>query len=159
LAALALFVLPRHLLVNWTPSLPVGLYAVNYSPLPAKGALVTACPPGPLAAEALARRYLTRGSCPAGTMPMLKSVVAVPGDRVAVELDGVWINGKLLAHSSPFKEDRAGRPLSATRFRGRIPEGSVWLYGNHPRSWDSRYFGPLPTTSITHTLDELLVLP
>ena len=43
--------------------------------------------------------------------------------------------GKALTHT------RQGVPLSPSSFEGEIPANCYWVKGDHPRSYDSRYFG------------------
>lgn len=157
LAAGVMLVAPAFLRINFTRSLPVGLYALA-SDRPIRGSLVEVCPPAALARQALARRFLSPGRCPAGTEPLLKILAGEAGDQVAVDSAGVLINGLLLDGSAPLALDRFGRPLLPTSFHGRIPAGYVWLQATHPRSWDSRYFGPVPRRSITAVLRPLLTV-
>ncbi len=74
---------------------------------------------------------------------LLKVVAGVPGDDVAVSVDGVAVNGCLLPDSRPNARDRVGRRISPwPRGDYRLGWGKVWLYAGNPRSWDSRYWGP-----------------
>lgn len=128
--------------VNWTPSLPVGLYLVKAPGTPQRGEIVEACLPDGAAHFALQRGYIGPGVCEDGTMPVLKPVAAVPGDTVEVRRDGVHVNGELVV-PPPLEIDGEGRPLPPT-LEGtyQVPEGRVWLLSAHEsRSFDSRYFG------------------
>lgn len=40
-----------------------------------------------------------------------------------------------------LKRTSRGEPLKAFEYTGQIPEGKVFLLGDHERSFDSRYFG------------------
>jgi type IV secretory pathway protease TraF len=46
--------------------------------------------------------------------------------------------------------DSAGRPLPHVAWgKRRVAAGQVWLFGfNDRRSWDSRYFGPVPLANV-----------
>ena len=135
---------PTGLYVNVTPSLPYGLYRATSAP-PAPGRLARSCLPEEASALALARGYLTAGDCPHGTALVAKVVVAVGGDLVEVRPGGTLVNGVPLPASAPAPRDRGGRALPAAYGRHRLAEGEVWLYsGYHARSWDSRYYGPVP---------------
>lgn len=158
LSLAALVGLPRHLRINWTASLPRGLYAVTGSSI-GRSRLVAVCPPSAVSREAIARGYLLPGSCPAGSQPLLKLVAGVAGDQVATGPDGVRINGALLEASAPRLADSHGRPMASTAFRGTLPARQVWLHAPNPRSWDSRYFGPLPDEAVVSTLTPLWTLP
>ncbi len=158
LAFLCLVVLPQYLRINWTSSLPRGLYAVTKAAI-VRAQLVAVCPPPAVARRAVSRGYLLAGSCPTGNQPLLKLVAGVAGDQVAIEADGVHINGALLEASVPRAVDSQGRPMAATRFRGTVPPRHVWLHAPSLRSWDSRYFGPLPAKSVVSSLTPLWTLP
>jgi type IV secretory pathway protease TraF len=41
--------------------------------------------------------------------------------------------------------------------RRRVAPGEVWLFGFHnPRSWDARYFGPVPLSGVRGVLQPIL---
>ena len=96
------------------------------------------------------RHYLGAGSCPDGSEPVVKVLAAVAGDRVEVTADAVLVNGVRLPHSRPLDRDRGGRellPFAAGEHR--LEPGEVWLYSPYEeRSWDSRYFGPVPRRAV-----------
>lgn len=70
---------------------------------------------------------------------LTKRVACLAGDRL--EFDGIRhaCNGKLLG--AVLSETRKGAPLVPFRFNGVIPSGKMFVVGDHPRSYDSRYFG------------------
>jgi conjugative transfer signal peptidase TraF len=80
--------------------------------------------------------------------PLLKAIVALPGDVVTVSTAGVRVNdGPLLPHSAPLSHATNGQPLPQRVGTWRLT--GVWLYGaDSPRSFDSRYFGAVPVTSL-----------
>ena len=123
-----------------------------------RGTLVAACLPHAIAGEGLTRGYLRRGDCPAGAEPVAKLIGALPGDAVTVEPEGVAVNGVKLRDSRTAVSDSAGRPLAHVPFGPRkVRSGEVWLFGfNDSRSWDSRYFGPVPIASIRGSLKPIL---
>lgn len=130
--------------VNTTPSLPRGLYWVQ-SQKPHKGSLVLFCPPNSqIFREAKARGYLSAGFCASGSEALLKRIVAVEGDQVAMSEQGVTVNGQRLARSAPLKTDPAGRPLPVFKAERTLAAGQVLLMADsHPQSFDGRYFGPV----------------
>ena len=86
--------------LNLTESEPLGWYRLR--PLDVgqaihRGAKVELCPP--LWVTPRAFPFYLSGDCPGGGMPMLKTVVAIPGDHVVVNLRGVRINGRELPNS------------------------------------------------------------
>ena len=62
---------------------------------------MAAClPPDSGAAQlAVERGYLPTGQCPGGFAPLLKQIVAIPGDTVTLTDEQVWINEILLRDS------------------------------------------------------------
>ncbi len=141
---------PMGLRVNTTPSIPVGLYRVSRAPV-AKGAYVMFCPPRTRAfAVAKQRGYVGAGPCPGGYGYLMKKVLAAKADRVSFAVDGVRVNGALLAFSAPMRADQAGRALPRYRARSRcLGAGEVLLMSEVSRtSFDARYFGPLPVGQI-----------
>ena len=131
--------------LNISPSAPLGLYRMVDQPA-VRGVLVAACVPPAAARLARERGYLAAGSCPGGTQPVLKRISAVPDDLVDLAPDGVAINGTQLPDSALAVSDSRGRPLPHTPWgRTVVASGEVWLMGiETTRSWDSRYFGPVP---------------
>jgi hypothetical protein len=69
----------RHLTVNITPSLPRGLYWLTSEHDPRVGSIVVLFPPPPIRKLIAERRYLP----PA--LPLLKRVVALPGNTVCTD--------------------------------------------------------------------------
>jgi conjugative transfer signal peptidase TraF len=147
--------------INTSPSLPRGLYLLEaVHGVPYRGEIVLVCPPPAAAAVALERRYLDRGSCPGGTKPLGKLVLACAGDRVELSAAGIVLNRCALGAASSSTTDTRGRRLA------RYPAGAysvgaqeLWLFSPHRRSFDSRYFGPVSTRSVIGVLRPLLVLP
>lgn len=75
---------------------------------------------------------------------LVKRVVGVPGDRVAVKAGDLWVNG--VAQDEPYllEEDFAGEYPEMV-----VPEGMVFVMGdNRDESGDSRFFGPVDTEAI-----------
>ena len=129
--------------VNLSPSMSLGIWRV-VAPSPTdyqRGQVVAVCPP-------VAAPFLPRGSCPLGMQPLLKQLVALPGDVVTVTPAGVSINGgPLLPHSAPLSQTSNGQPLPQRLGTWRLT--GYWLYGaGSPRSFDSRYFGEVPAATL-----------
>jgi conjugative transfer signal peptidase TraF len=91
-------------------------------------------------------------------MPVVKEIVAVPGDRVRVERSGLAVNGRELAGAALLGRDTHGRPLPHVRLgQHRLGEDELWVLGPaSPRSWDSRYFGPIATAQVVATVQPWL---
>jgi conjugative transfer signal peptidase TraF len=121
---------------------------------------VVACLPTAVGAFGRARGYLRPGDCPGGAQPVLKRIGAVAGDRVELDGDGVMVSGVRLLARPIEVLDSAGRPLPHAAFGSRVAApGEVWLFGPSPgRSWDSRYFGPVPATSVRGVVRPVLTV-
>jgi conjugative transfer signal peptidase TraF len=143
------------ILINTTPSLPLGLYITSSD----RGARLAAfCPPEPYGTFAISRGYRTAGTCADGAKPLMKPIIAVAGDTVECSRDGIRVNGERLPNTRPLTHDSAGRPLIAWTFgRFIVAPGTVWVASSyHSRSYDSRYFGPIPSDAIVGHVRPLL---
>jgi conjugative transfer signal peptidase TraF len=142
---------------NLSPSLPFGLYVADAS---VATDLVEFCPPEPFGSIANARRYRQAGSCGDGGSPLLKPVVASVGDAVTMSPEGIRVNGRLLPNSAPLNRDTAGRPLTSwPPGTYAVKAGTLWVLSSyHPRSFDSRYFGPIAVAAVRERLRPLLVV-
>ncbi|RVL88179.1 conjugative transfer signal peptidase TraF [Sinorhizobium meliloti] len=142
--------------INLTPSEPLGLWRIVKLDRAAEvGDLVFICPPRTAAMqEARHRGYLRSGLCPGGVAPLIKTVIAVAGQRVEVAAN-VRVDGRDVARSKLADRDGEGRPL--TPFGGGIvPAGSLFLHSAFAGSYDSRYFGPVPASGILGLAQEVL---
>ena len=143
--------------LNLTDSIPSGLYRQR-APAPAalrRGAIVLACLPLDVAEFARTRGYLPRGSCPGGTMPVGKIVVATAGDTVTVCDSGIRINGALLARSVSLRWDHSHRPLPRLDpGRHIMARGTIWLGSLSTAGFDSRYFGAVRSASVLAILTQ-----
>ncbi|MGH7842926.1 MAG: conjugative transfer signal peptidase TraF [Candidatus Binataceae bacterium] len=137
------------LISNTDSEAPAGVYRVVSGEFK-RGDLVAACLPIVIAEEGLARGYLRTGACAGDAEPVGKMVGALPGDIVEIEPGWVAANGVRFKRSAVATHDSAGRPLSHVAWgRHRVAAGQVWLFGfNDRRSWDSRYFGPVPLANV-----------
>lgn len=143
--------------INRSPSLPWGLYVITKD---ASASLIEFCPVEPFAALASARGYRDAGVCRDGAAPLLKPVIARFGDIVEVSRRGITVNGALLPNTAQLASDAKGRPLEGwPSGRYVVAPETVWVASSyHPRSFDSRYFGPLSTSAIRHRLKAFLTL-
>ena len=133
--------------INHTASLPPGLWRVRpvTGPISA-GQIVSFCPPDREPFRmARQRGYLGTGACPGGYEPLLKPVVAVTGDRIAITTGSIAVNGRPIANSATVFHDRQGREmprLGPGTFT--VGAGELWLISDYnAASFDSRYFGPV----------------
>ena len=142
--------LPWHFTWNSTPSMPRGLYRdVGLTQLEVGDTVLVCLPEAGAAfarAQHLALEQTADSPCPLHVQPLIKEVIALPGDSVRVEARGVVVNGALYPQSAPVARLRSGAPLPRAR-AVRVPAGSVWTWTPHPHSYDSRYWGPMRVLS------------
>ncbi|TIQ37256.1 MAG: conjugative transfer signal peptidase TraF [Mesorhizobium sp.] len=148
IGALAAIGLAGGFRLNLTPSEPLGIWRIEPLHRAASvGDLVFICPPaGPVFEEARQRGYLRRGLCADGFAPLIKTVAALPGQRIVIDED-VEIDGKRLGSSRVRKTDGEGRAIDPYA-GGTVPPGHLFLHSSFASSYDSRYFGPVPDSGL-----------
>jgi conjugative transfer signal peptidase TraF len=145
--------------INWTSSMPIGLYREVPARLE-RGGLVLICLPEQIARLGRRRRYLPRGDCPGGVSPIVKEIVAIAGDVIELQKGFLAVNGVVVERTRLRSFDSLGRPLDhAPLGRRLVADGEVWVLGiDRSRSWDSRYFGAVPVESIVASAKPVLTL-
>ncbi len=129
------------LIWNASASVPLGLYAVHPAYPLFITELVVVRPPEALATFLDERHYLPKG------VPMLKRVLALPGQTVCRIGRTITVDG--LAMGDALDRDSHDRPLPLWQGCQRIAEGDVFVMNwQSTDSFDGRYFGPLPATTI-----------
>jgi conjugative transfer signal peptidase TraF len=129
------------IIYNPSSSAPRGWYAVKSPTEIHRGDFVLVRLPAPIARIAEERRYLPR------TIPLLKQVGAVAGDRVCEWQGFVRVNDVVMARS--LLRDGAGRPLSAWNECRPLRDHELFLIGlSDAASFDSRYYGPVTVESV-----------
>jgi conjugative transfer signal peptidase TraF len=140
--------------VNYTHSAPFGLYReIGRSSGTPQGGTVYAffCPDNRWPSLKGQPNYRTpMRTCPDGYSPLIKPVIAWPGDEVQTSPDGISVNGRLLQNTVPIDRDSSGRHIFPYRFGVyKVQKGQLWVVSSFsPRSFDSRYFGPIPIQSV-----------
>lgn len=101
---------------------------------------------------------------------VIKLVAATEGDTVQVTLDSILINGEAL-HDSPQRlagtelEQRGINPFTVQKLRVQassfertfvVPQGHLFVVGTVVRSFDSRYWGTIPTSVVKARVRPLL---
>lgn len=132
--------LPR-VIWNASASAPLGLYRIRPDSDPPVGALVAVAPPERLGRWMAERGYLGRD------VPLLKHVAAKTGQRVCRIGVTVSVDGRAVAVA--LIRDRIGRLLPAWQGCRTLAAGELLLLNpDHPDSFDGRYFGPLPASTV-----------
>ncbi len=84
---------------------------------------------------------------------LVKRVIAVGGDIVDISNGHLYINGELQQESyvvDPTYELTSTYQGKKITYPYAVPEGQMWVMGdNRDNSQDSRYFGSVPTNTIT----------
>lgn len=124
---------PR-LLWNASASSPTGLYRVTPSAIIRRGDSVVAWAP-----EWARRLAAARGYLPV-SVPLVKQVAAVAGDRLCASGTAIFINGRAAAMRR--SRDPTGRPMPWWAGCHRLRPGELFLLNAKvPQAFDGRYFG------------------
>jgi len=132
--------MPR-LLWNASASVPVGFYAIYPAGRLTAGELLVVRPPAPLAQFMAARGYLPLG------VPLIKHVAALPGQIVCRSGRAITVDG--IVEAQALDRDAHGRELPAWQGCRAVQIDDVFLMNaGVPDSFDGRYFGPEPDSTI-----------
>jgi conjugative transfer signal peptidase TraF len=132
---------------NRTASLPLGFYLRTPAVRVGEGMLVALPIPPSVRSLVHDRRYLRDGSL------LVKPVAAVAGDHVCARRGILFINGEPFGSILP--RDSENRELPVYQGCGVLPDGQVFLASHHPRSFDSRSFGPVDVHALQGTVTPL----
>lgn len=131
----------RVLLWNASASVPIGLYLLKNTDRRYVSELIAVLPPEPLSSFLASGNYLPRG------VPMLKHVLALPGQTVCRE--GFVVTIDKIAVGVARKRDQRGRPLPSWQGCRVISRDSIFLMNSQSAdSLDGRYYGPLPASAV-----------
>ena len=150
------------MILNVTPSYPLGLYGTKpaHNLQDFKNQLVLICSDlsNPIIKLADQYKILPPGqSCPESELaPLLKRLVGVPGDQVAITNQGITINGHKIENSKikyKFFEQMI-HPGVYT-----LKSNEYWVMSSYNAdSFDSRYFGPVKRQQIIRRVYPLLTI-
>lgn len=136
------------LIWNASASAPTGLYSVQGSGALRRGAYVLVTLPPPWAEFADAHGILPHG------IPLLKPVAAMTGDRVCRVGRRITVNGRIAAIAYLININR--RSLPRWRHCRVLKDGEIFVLARMARSFDSRYLGPIPLSSVIGPVQKLL---
>jgi conjugative transfer signal peptidase TraF len=149
--AIGIFSLFHHaprLMWNASASTPVGLYRLYPADQLRVGDLVADRPPPDLSRFMAVRRYLPLD------MPLLKFIGALSGQTVCRQGLIVSVDGRHVA--TALTRDHARRPLPVWRGCRLLKPGELFLLNpTVADSFDGRYFGVLPITTVTARAEPL----
>jgi conjugative transfer signal peptidase TraF len=132
---------PPRFVWNASASVPIGLYCVEPAGRIDVADLVVVMPPEPMATFLAERGYLPRG------VPLLKRVLALAGTTVCRRGRDIIAYG--MTYGRARHRDSSGRRLPDWQGCGVVAGGEAFLMNWVAEdSFDSRYVGPLPVTSI-----------
>lgn len=131
---------PRYIW-NASNSVPIGLYRVQPAGRLTVTELVAIQPPDPLAAFLDLNGYLPIG------VPMLKRVLALPGQTVCRRGPAISVDGVVIGEAR--ERDGRGRPLPNWQGCHILGEDELFVMNwQSPDSLDGRYFGALPLSAV-----------
>jgi len=139
----------KNFLYNLTESIPKGVYFLHRNAPVIRNSLIAFNLPDELEKFAIQRQYIPSG------VPFMKRVLGKAGDTVCVAPDGnVDLNGEVIGLHYPL--DRDGRKMPAWSGCHSLSQDEYFVFGDHPRSFDSRYFGAVKRTDILGTLTRVI---
>lgn len=153
LLAAPLVVLP--ITFNHMASEPIGFYWMTHHPAP----FAQVCLPSETEAQAIRLGVPPNpGTCPGGHEPLLKQLF-VASDRhpIFFSAAGFTVDGRLLPNTAPVARTVNGKLLEHIPY-GTYTRGLFAISTHHPRSYDSRYFGPVNPKSVARFARPLLVM-
>lgn len=122
--------------------MPQGIYLTARGSV-ARGDIVAFCLHEPQKTFGLKRGYLTAGLRCQGALPLIKKVIAVPGDDVTLTDHGITVNTIFYPYKTYYR-DSLNRKLSVYPRSNYLRTNGYWVIGTHDsHSWDSRYWGPV----------------
>ena len=112
------------LIINYTESMPIGLYRL--------------CQDSNFQKDDLVILYsdITHGF-------LLKRIAATAGDWVNTNREGVHINGVSIKNTKAFEFGSHRERLNFTLMNRVLEKNEIFVVGEHPKSFDSRYFGAI----------------
>lgn len=141
-------------LINVTPSMKLGAYRKSFGKIN-RGDVVSLCLPNKYKKFGLSQSYILKGKKCLGADPLIKEVVAIPGDVVILNDNDIVVNGVQHDYVT-LHYDKNGNALDVYP-RGKYKIKGYWLIGTHAKnSWDSRYWGPIAQSKILNKLKPLL---
>ena len=136
--------------INLSGSMPIGIYQKRRLTTIHQGDIIAFCLPVSMAVIGQSRGYIGSGTCPGDTSSLVKTVIALPGNRLVLSSKFIQVNG--INYLAPQQRtDHLGRPVIHWIKNRRYQNNKkIWVYGSRDpiHSWDSRYFGGITFNNI-----------
>ena len=142
---------------TYTGSLPCGIYRRIDTRI-TRGCFATFDPKLSPNLSQFLNKYAKRGA----ENLWMKQIVAVPGDVVSIASNGyMLVNNRVVPHSKWFPiQSKDGKPyFSHPEYPYTVPANHYVLLGTHPKSLDSRFYGPIPANIITEINTPIFAWP
>jgi conjugative transfer signal peptidase TraF len=153
LFVIASIIIMRKITINITSSMPLGLYIKQSGDIK-RGDIVLVCLSEAYKTIGLQRHYVIKGNKCDGMTPLIKKVIAIPGDKVTLTDEYIKVNEQKYFYLTYYYDSKK-RALNVYP-RGEYNQG-YWLIGaNDKHSWDSRYFGPVKKWQILFKLNRVI---
>ncbi len=147
----------NKLIINTSPSIPLGIYALEpISGQLKQNDLIAFCLNKKDQDFALSHGYILAGTrCNGSSTPLLKSIIAIPGDNVTLTNTEIIVNNKI--YNYPTQQyDSMHRLLPSWPRDNYQNTLGFWVIGtNNIKSWDSRYYGFINRSQIIYLLKPL----
>jgi conjugal transfer pilin signal peptidase TrbI len=137
-----------RLLINFTPSIPRGVYWISRGAEPNRGDLVTF----PIPAEVQDLIYQRHYVSPAIRL-LAKPVVGVGGDPICIRDHQLFLGEQRIA--GVVERDQQGLPLEPRPICRTLGNDELFVATRRDNSFDSRYFGPIAKVAVLGTLKPL----
>jgi conjugative transfer signal peptidase TraF len=136
------------IIINETPSMQKGLYVRTGNATDLKRGEIVAVPMPKNAKDYLVGKL----GYPADTF-LIKRVAALPGEIVCRQKDTLSVAGKTLQAKA---HDRHDNVLPNWQGCHQLSNERIFIQGDHPGSFDSRYFGPVSRQGLSGTYLQVL---
>lgn len=91
---------------------------------------------------------VNRTAVPGAPQHLLKDFAAMSGDVMSSENGFVYRNGLKMLLSEIYKTNSKGKAVDQVNYPLTVPAQYIWLSSRHSRGYDSRYFGPVPNSTV-----------
>lgn len=138
-----------NFIINTTKSIPIGVYVSLNSKDPLdKNDLISFCLNDEYFKNLAIKFDFIKengGRWCNGVQPILKPIVAVKGDIVFINKDGITVNGNLISNTKPILDIKNS---SNFVYKKTLEEDEFIVASSEPTGYDSRYYGIIKLSDI-----------